>query len=271
MENSRESQLDLIKRYFERTLTKEDRGKIKELVAQDQTFRQEFEFQQDIQEALTYQHKQKLEKLAPILKEEKAILLKRLEEKQPTPVIPIAKPLSRKRRIWMPIAASVALLVLAGVYLFPQLNKPTVQDLYAAYPLKNTAVLGSDKGEDIIKEASTILLHEGKPQAAITKLEKIDSADPNYPTAQYLLGHAYFRTAQYEPSIESFSWVLNSGKYRGLHSKYRDPDEIRWYRLLAYVGNKDAKIQEEVAYFKEKYPDSDSFWGKKIKSLENVL
>ena len=211
---------DLIDKYLNNTLTKDEEVQLKTLVEQDEDLRDKLMQQKRVITAVRAHDRAKL-------KEQ----LKGISAQQPEKV-------SNKPSIilWLSSAAAIFLIISIG-YIFHSQNRPISQQFSAYYEVFPTHSIqrGSTKElEDALK-----LYNEGNFAEAATALEKLknDQAPDLY---HIYLGNSYIQTGELDKAITIFKSLL-------VHNQdVIVQQHARWYLALTYLkqDNKSMLNQE---------------------------
>lgn len=149
------------------------------------------------------------------------------------------------RRSWAIAAGFLMLFSLGMLWWFNQ--QPTHKIILAEQYLP--ADLPGDRSQttNILSptfEEGLDAFAEDNYSLSIQKLVTIVTADSNYVSAQYYLGHAYFQEKQYQPAMTAFQKVLTQTTLPG----YIDRNKLKWNLLLAYVGSEKEVASMEVLW-----------------------
>ena len=167
-----------------------------------------------------------------------------------TPIVPMR---SRSRYFPLAIAASVALLILAGWWVFSwQSSQP--EALYAAYFSPDEGLPTTLGYMDNARFAEGMVSYKlGDYAEALDYWQPLLSADPANDTLNYYAGLAYLASERPEQAITRLDKVVEnetSGYYT----------DARWYLSLAYLKNEQADeartylrqlAEEDVPYREE--------------------
>lgn len=173
-----------------------------------------------------------------------------------TPVLEVAKETtpapSRSNSLWIiGIAASVALII--GFFtLMPGNAGPTVEQiadgLYADYPfssanrMKSGNVTSSeDKGT---LEQNIAALEQGQFETAVSYFSTITPEDDNYLTAQYFLGHTYFKQADYAAAKQQFQLIIQTPQP---DISDRLLEDAQFYLFVTYLKEGQVDAAKELA------------------------
>ncbi len=179
---------DRIQKYLAKQLSPQQRQQFESDLGKDTDLKQEYAAVLATQKALETLGYQRVKRIA----------------KKPLQVA------SRRYFIWA-AAASILLLISAlAAHWFAQ-PAPSVQALAQQYfenPISKT-LKGEDNSSHLLKAATTA--YEGKDYNTATNLLKQVRADDTYfSEAQFILGNAYFHTAQPEAAIKAYEQVLTT-------------------------------------------------------------
>lgn len=146
-------------------------------------------------------------------------------------------------RRFLSIAASILLLVVAGIFFYANQN-------YSDTALANRQYLGADTSGTLsgntaenmdFQRAITDFKNQTNLNNVKVMLQKISLGDENYIEAQYFLGHIFYQQKNYIQAIEKYELVLNSAN----RPAYINADKLRWNLLLARLV-KGENIEVEI-------------------------
>ena len=232
MKPSKDKMQDLIDQYFEGRLSGEDRSSFKEQL-KDPDFQEDFAFHKKMAAALGQQPKD------PELKHLFQQQEKKIEQRH------------RIRRR-LAIAASIAVLLSVGTYLFTSIGGNEQDQLFAALKTQRAKPMieGVKRGNDATSSdplADCIASYvDRKFKVAVTCFEQKVAADPLNFTAKQLLGDSYFMNKQFDQSLQQFDQLLADPKL--VNSSLRQ--ELEWNRLLSLRllnSPEFAKAKEAIA------------------------
>lgn len=124
-------------------------------------------------------------------------------------------------------------------------NDSIVQEFHEQ--LLDSRQAGPLNREEILEQAE-MAFFEGKFYLTENLLLRIDSQNETvFIEAQSLLAYTYFRSYQYDKSINQFNTLIEN-YYNFLPYEYQDLDKLRWTRLLSYLGE---GREEEDFFLKE--------------------
>ena len=199
----REKQIEQIEAFLLGKLSEEENQRLASLMKSDPEFAKEVEAYRKIQEGFWAQKAR--EKHAKV-----ATWSEELEEQAPQ-VRPISKTTSFK---WLPLAASIAVVLGTGGGLkFVAEKNYSNEALLTLYQAPNEgAVRGiQDPGSDL--DLQPYLSCSGSDcEGNIPILQKVNPEHPQYPDAQFCLGHCLFQAQQYTKAAQAFQHVLDDPK-----------------------------------------------------------
>ena len=241
--------VELIDRYFEGSLSKEEILVVEELLRSDEEFKKEFEFHQSTKEAIT--QNKRLELKAVLMDLEQQI---QVEEKNK--IIPIWK-------FWIKIAASIVIIGALAYTFFQVLNtddtKPsdTFLSYYDPYP---NVVSPITRGEEINPadlEKSAFIAYESKNfQLADSLFTQVLPYHREY--ISFYKGISKFELGQYDSAAKYFDNYLYSD---GTQLR----DQAKWYMALSYLVKGDTlKGKEELIRLRKSS-------GYKLDEVERIL
>lgn len=236
-----------IEAYFNDTLSESERLKIEEKMKTDQAFAQEVALYKSIEGGLR-------------LKGNKA-LKAQLDEIHNRVIPNASKPRVRQLSTgnWLAIAASIALLIVAGYLLFGT-NTNSSENLFAAHyerfewdaetrssqtnPLQELSQLyNSENTREFLKAAENgQWLPEQNPQLALA------------------LGSSYLEQKQYEKAIQYFETASTNTLFQS---------EAQWYLALTYL--KQEKTSKAIELLQVLKQESSDYYANKADELINAL
>lgn len=107
-------------------------------------------------------------------------------------------------------------------------------------------------------------------QKAEQQLSSIKEFSPFFYDAQYFLAYTYFQTKRFDKSIAQFDLLLGD-YYENLADGFDNKRQLRWTRLLAYVGSEktdNAFFKSELDFFLKHKSD---YYRKEAQNLETKL
>jgi len=209
----------LLLNYFTNDLTAEQELRFNELLATDSEFKQQFDFEKDLQEVI--RDKEVSELKSKLVGFEKELATE-------TPVIKL-KPNYRK---WA-MAASIALLVTFGWMGYNNFSGPNYGSLYETnfqeYPNTVYAITRGETVESIERDAF-VAYESGNYQAAIDNFNKIPASDREE-YLDFYMGLSYMNLGQTQESETFFNKVISS------ESEFTP--EAHWYLALISLKEED--------------------------------
>ena len=227
--------VDLIERYFDNDLSASELRDFQRRLETDAEFAQAFQLEKDLMEGIEVMGNQNLKKeLKGIYEEE---IGGKAQKSAP------AKPVLFSRRSWMAVAASIAVLLIAGWWLS---RPPTPEKLYAQYFKPDFDFVEKGGGEKLVAEAEAAL-ERGDYEGALPLLEELLKEKPI--NGRYLLakGIALVETEKYMEGIDAFLTLENSSRYTR--------SEALWYHGLALL--KQGHLTESYIILKQ-IPENSS-------------
>ena len=152
------------------------------------------------------------------------------------PVVPMR---SRSRYFPLAIAASVALLILAGWWVFSWQSSQT-EALYAAYFSPDEGLPTTLGYADDAQFAEGMVSYKlGEYTEALKYWQPLLSADPANDTLNYYSGLAYLANEQPEQAMQNLKPVAEN-EASGFHT------DARWYLALAFLKNEQLADAEAL-------------------------
>ena len=210
---------ELVANYFSNRLSTEEQVRFQELIDTDAEFKERFEFEKNLQRAITEKENYKLK--AKLVAFERDI-----ETNSP-------KSKAKKPYYYLAIAASLALLVGIAFMLNTKVGPSDYDALYAdnfkAYPNTVFAITRSDAKASLKRDA--FLAYEAKYyDVAIEKFEQMNSAEkPSY--VDFYLAHSYLNYGDTQKAAILFKKVIANEK--------EFIAESYWYLALSALKNKE--------------------------------
>ncbi|MEM9885404.1 MAG: hypothetical protein AAF849_05880 [Bacteroidota bacterium] len=174
-----------------------------------------------------------IEKVDTNLRDELLAQSKALETKETEPPQAKIRSLRPMRRI-LTIAASILIIVVAGIFLYMQNNSSASQlaeENYLSADLPGTMSGGTIAPSDF-QAALNAFAVEQDLSVAKSSFEQITTDNPKYAEAQYFLGHINAQNKKFEAAIDNYQAALSSGNL----PNYINLDKLNWNLLLAGLG-----------------------------------
>ena len=209
---------ELLENYFSRELTTEEQISFENLIANDDEFKEDFDFQLDLKEAIKNKERSKLkEKLhsyeASINKKNKGGFN------------------------WsqLSIAASIVLLLGIGWIGFKNISGVNYDDYYNQYPNTVVNITRSDSDQTIERKAF-VAYESGDLVSAIKYFNEL-KRDKSIEYLNFYLGQSYLKQNNFKKAIEYFEQNIEEDKVFVAES--------HWYIALSYLKNKDKTSAKE--------------------------
>lgn len=198
----RDQHIEQIEAFLQGKLNKEESHKLTSLMESDPEFAKEVEAYRKIQEGFwAVKARDKRAKVASWSSELK-------DEK---PIINLRRRNTSFR--WLPLAASVVVVLgtVGGLKFVAEKNYSN-EALMALYqPPNEGAVRGIDDGSE--EDLQPYLSCSGAEcEDNIPVLQKVESTHPQYPDAQFCLGHCLYQAQEYKEASHAFQQVLDDPK-----------------------------------------------------------
>jgi tetratricopeptide (TPR) repeat protein len=238
---------DLLEKYFNQPLSLEEEGLLKQWLAEDADFAENFAFEKQLRAAIHTSER-------ATLKNKLAML-----EQQPK-VVPMIQ-----KKWWYMAAACLFAIILSTIFLF---QKPDLETLYAeyytAYPnVVAPIVRGNTTSVDSITLDAFIMYEKKEFEKASVKFEQIYKTS-NAPFAAFYHGICLQETQKINESIIALQKITSTDREFYLPSQ--------WYIALAYIkSNKPQKalpLLQIVAQSEHPLHTNASALFKKLKSYE---
>jgi anti-sigma factor RsiW len=186
-------------------------------------------------------------------------------------------PLAKKRNTWWRYATAAVLLALLAVAIW-QLGPvasggPDLTAFSRDNYIAPAAII--ERGNEATLDRAVAALESGDLIAAEVALKTISSADSLYATAQYYLGHTYYRSQRYVEAVSAFTNSLNAAAGSSNYNLADfNPDNAAWTRILAYLAaseeTSDSTLRSYLADFLDQADRSDVYY-QKARELETLL
>lgn len=236
-----------IEAYFNNTLSESERLKIEEKMKTDQAFAQEVALYQSIEGGLR-------------LKGNKA-LKAQLNEIHNRVVPEAAKPKVRQLSTgsWLAIAASIALLILAGYFLLGPASN-TTDNLFATHyeRFEWDAETRSTQTDEL--QQLTQLYNSQNTTEFLQAAENGQWSPAQNPQLALALGSSYLEQGQYEKAIQYFETASTNSLFES---------EAQWYLALTYL--KQEKASEATELLQVLKEGSSDYYANKASELINAL
>lgn len=240
---------ELIDKFFTDSLSSEDQILFNRLLQDDEEFREEFLFQQDLKKALQANKREALKATVSGFEEEYR-----------------HKKNNGLRSFWL-IAASVVILLGLGALVVKIMNDHSPENLYAEYfvPYRNIVEPVERGGEANNLEAKAFQAYEnGRYYKAINLFNSLENSEKNY--IKFYKAISLMQVNKTDQAIELLL-PLSTLKKEG---KYGCSEKANWYLALAYLkkGNID-KARSQLMMI-EKNPEM-TFKKKEAAEILEVL
>ncbi len=216
----------LLYRYFSNTLTPEQEQRLKDLLASDRTFKQQFDFERDLKRVIR-------EKENTSLKVKLSGFEKDISKDVPVRTLP-----HTKYRKWA-MAASIALIIGLGWIGYNNFAGPDYNALYQEnfqnYPNTVYTISRSDSDETLERDAF-VAYESGDFKKAADNLKTISKGNPN-DYLDFYLGMSYLNLNQFKEAKTYFSNTIKA--------KSEFADEAYWYSALIALREKDTERAKE--------------------------
>lgn len=220
---------DLIERYFENSLTGEERLKFNELIRSDEEFKNEFLFQKDLKKAISNHQNREL-------KETLEIFEKNVQNSSLFTVIPVK---------WM-AAASLVLLLSTGAWVVRNYMFPSNERIYETYfePYQNT-IVPIVRGAEIntIEYRAFVAYESGEYHKAVNLFNSLENAKDKY--VQFYKAMCFLSVDKADEAIQTLLPLANDSSNDLEAMDWKQKAE--WYIGLAYL--RQDKEQEALYYF----------------------
>ena len=250
MKELTEHQQNLIDRLFEGRLPKGEQGAL-EKAMEDETFRAAVKFRRDIRQAFAVEAQTQKRKT------------ENTPEKSPVNVVPM-------RRI-MAIAASILVLVLVGWFGKDLIFTPATPIAleFLDIPPRHS-VAGDPSAQDLLLKGKDAFYKRKKYKQAEAIFTQITSSSAYFPESQYLLAHSLMQQQKFVEAVPIFdSFLQDEAKFEGLPGRYRSTDQIRFERMLGYLGSgQNDAFGPELEFFLN---HSDIYFKQKAQALQQRL
>lgn len=210
----------LLYRYFSNDLAPEQEEQLNALLATDSEFKEQFDFEKDLQKAIRNKNAKELKsKLADFER----------EISQDTSV----RSLPRRKTRNLAIAASVALLVGLGWFGYDNFFVMDYDDLYndnfQEYPNTVYAITRGDTVESLERKAFAAY-ENGEFEAALSDFNKIPNSDKQ-PYMDFYKAQSYLQLGKLAEAKEHFE--------KNIRADGQFAAESHWYLALAFLKEKD--------------------------------
>ena len=252
-------QQNLIDRLFEGRLPKGEQGALEEAM-EDADFREAVKFRRDIRQVFAIEAQPQIKPNKDEHSESDKPSLQKIGAK----VVPLRRMLA--------IAAGVLILVIAG-WLGRDLIFGTPVDLPVALEFLDIPSEHSIAGaspEQLLLAGKDAFYRDKKYNQAAANFIQISAGSAYFPEAQYLLAHSLMQQQKFAEAIPVFdSFLTDNAKFDGLPGRYRNQDQIRFERMLGYLGaGQNAAFQPELDFFLN---HTDDYYKNKAQALKTRL
>lgn len=268
MKELNKHQQNLIDQLFEGRLSKSEQARLeKEMDSQE--FKEELGIRHDLRKMFAEENAKD-----PLKKQMQAIEKKIPSKAKPATLQP--KPVGGRvlnMRRWLAVAAGVVILVVAG-----WLGRDLMLESPGSTPIaleflelpREHNVAGSENPEQLLLNGKDAFFRGEKYEEAGNAFAQIAPSSKYFAEAQYLLAHSLMQQQKFGGAVPLFeSFLSDDAKFQQLPSRYRNQDQIRFERMLAYLGAKqNGAFQPELDYFLQ---HSDSYYKNKAEALAAQL
>jgi len=214
------SQEQLIEKYFQGTLSKEEALEFNSLYDNNDQFKAEVQWQKKLANA--------------IAQTEKETFKSKLEEFEQETNISETKP---NKRLWLVAASIIILLTIGGFWMFkPPLSQNLAQQNFNVYPNTAYPIVRGDMKNDI--KSSAFIAYEtenySKAIALFTEANKIE----NKLYYKFYIANAQMAQNNYEEAIPYLLEVVGSNEAY--------TQESTWYLALAYLQTGDTQAAKSL-------------------------
>lgn len=162
-----------------------------------------------------------------------------------------SKPYRRNIRFRMAVAASLIVLVVAGIFLFNALNRTDAQQIFAShfdpYPvIEQGTIRGTNDGSELVQGLQAY--EQGQYATAIDLLVPFQSANPHQTIVQFYLGLSYLANNQAERAVVVLRPLADN-------SDFALSEQATWYLGLAYL--KTGATAKSTAIFDQLQKESN--------------
>lgn len=222
---------EVIEQYLAGTLGEQQLKEVEARLAYDQEFREEVEFQQDVQRALLLKERTSTKNLLKTFDKEEEVII------QPV----IGKPVRRRRIGNLAVAASFVLLAALAAVFSINSKKTSPDKLLSAnfQPYENVVhQITRSEGDELLKDFAFNAYEAG-----------------NYETADSLLNELYkedkdpaFLLYSGVSNLEMKNYDLATQRLRAFSESTEHPlyDVGNWYLALAYIGKGNIETAREI-------------------------
>lgn len=222
--DNEELDIELIEKYLKGTLTPEELKNFDQRIKDDADFAEKIEDYKDIIDGiqLASHHEFKAE----VASWEEEIKAEEGKGKQLV-FTPWKKYLS--------IAATLILLVTAGIYFLMPPKAVDSQHLFYAYftPYEDIITVRGDESDVFQEKLQQAMVHYNNQnyQGAITLFRSYLESKPEDDAARLYLGICFLTEKEFKKSIDSFDPIISTeGRFK---------DQAEWYSALAYLASQD--------------------------------
>ncbi|MEZ4992594.1 MAG: hypothetical protein R2824_19385 [Saprospiraceae bacterium] len=185
--------------------------------------------------------------------------------------------LNRKQRAgWWRYAVAAVLLALLAVAIWRLApGSGSGLDLTAfrqdSYIAPQTAI---ERGEEASLDQAKTAIGKGNYSEAERVLLSVPSEDSLYVSAQYFLGHTYYKIKRYDAAVSAFTESLNASQNGSYYLKDFNLDNAAWTRILAYLAasndTTDPTLRSYLTEFLDQADPTDLYY-QKARVLESEL
>ncbi|MEM9830928.1 MAG: hypothetical protein AAF944_09825 [Bacteroidota bacterium] len=237
-----------IQRYLDGDMSSEERREFESQLATDAELQQEVKEYEQLQQAILFQKRRAVWNK-----------VQQLEAQSADNTISIDRNTNKTNWLPLAIAASVALLVIVGLFFWDQ-RALTPQELASQNftPFMNEFVFESRSETSSIKQKAFSAYDNKNYKQAIEYFEQYESNSKDM-TSTFFLGNTYLATEDYESAIEVFEKYLNN------YDVY--VEDATWYLFLSYLGAGNLERARWIAEDKKRFGQ----YSTKVKNIEYLL
>ena len=213
----------LLYKYFKNSLSQDEQVIFDKLLAKDDDFRKQLEFEENVKRVIVEREKGHLKKK-----------LQGFEAQRPQTG-------HNRNKYWKPlqIAASVAILFVAGWYLYTSSSSASPEELYASnyeiYPNTVYSITRGDSKDNSLERKAFEAYEGNNPKTAIVRFEEL-AARSGLDYIDFYLAQANLADGQFQKALDLFENIIKE------QTDFKT--ESYWYAALANIklGNEDRAI-----------------------------
>lgn len=245
MKELHKHQQNLIDRLFEGRLPKSEQAILKKEMESD-------DFKEAVEHRQTLRHMFAKEQATDPLKKQMQDIEKKMTVPEESEVL---QPISDGGRVvgikrWLAVAAGVAILIVAGIFLIENMNTadPIQKNFAEIKSLQKDPTVDEDRSADttqILDSAFTackILYYKGSYQDAMGCFSDIQNPNQTDFEIKYYQGVSQFQLNQFEAALNTFEEIIDQ---RNFQDDPTELEKVKWNRLLAQImaGNEDFEAE----------------------------